>query len=81
MDWIRLGNSGKDLTGTGKEPGKLIVTRNQLAEHSHSDDIWISLNRKVYNVTNYMEFHPGGPSQLMKAAGKDATKLFNEVSF
>lgn len=33
----------------------------------------------VYNVTAYMEFHPGGESELMRAAGIDSTDLFDQV--
>ena len=34
---------------------------------------------KVYNVTPYLDFHPGGVDELMRGAGKDATTLFDEV--
>lgn len=34
---------------------------------------------KVYNLTHYMKFHPGGKEDLMKGAGIDCTILFNEV--
>ncbi len=33
----------------------------------------------VYDVTEYIPYHPGGIPELMKGAGKDATALFNEV--
>jgi cytochrome-b5 reductase len=36
------------------------------------------MNLKVYDVTRYLDFHPGGVPQLMRAAGTDATELFNE---
>ena len=35
---------------------------------------------KVYNITAYMEFHPGEIPELMRGAGKDCTQLFDEVS-
>ena len=35
---------------------------------------------KVYNLTPYLEFHPGGIDELMRGAGKDSTQLFDEVS-
>lgn len=34
---------------------------------------------KVYNITPYLRFHPGGKEDLMKGAGKDCTILFDEV--
>lgn len=40
---------------------------------------WTSWQGKVYNITPYLPFHPGGQSELMRAAGRDATKLFMEV--
>jgi cytochrome b involved in lipid metabolism len=37
------------------------------------------LGGKVYNITPYLPYHPGGEPELMKAAGRDGTKLFSEV--
>jgi cytochrome b involved in lipid metabolism len=39
-----------------------------------------SYSGMVYNVTPYMDFHPGGADELMRVAGSDGTRLFNEVS-
>ncbi|XP_025071092.1 cytochrome b5 reductase 4 isoform X1 [Alligator sinensis] len=77
MDWIRLTKSGKDLTGL---KGRLIeVTEEELAKHNKTDDCWICIRGLVYNVTPYMEYHPGGEGELMKAAGADGTDLFDQV--
>lgn len=77
MDWIRLGNSGKDLSGVG---GKLIsVSRSELAKHNKKNDAWLAIRGTVYNVTQYMDFHPGGVDELVRGIGMDATKLFSEV--
>ena len=40
---------------------------------------WSSYQGKVYNITPYLPFHPGGEGELRRAAGKDGTKLFMEV--
>ncbi|EPY87909.1 hypothetical protein CB1_000212005 [Camelus ferus] len=34
--------------------------------------------RFVYNVSPYMEYHPGGEDELMRAAGSDGTDLFDQ---
>lgn len=77
MDWIRLGRSGKDLTGVGNRI--LEVTEEELARHKVEDDAWMAIRGKVYNITPYLDFHPGGIDELMRGAGKDGTELFDEV--
>ena len=36
------------------------------------------LKGNVYNITQYLDYHPGGVEELMKGAGKDCTSLFNK---
>lgn len=77
MDWIKLGARSTDLAGTG---GKLLeVSTAELAKHNTPEDCWIAIYGKVFNVTPYLEFHPGGVDEMMKGAGIDATELFNET--
>jgi len=33
----------------------------------------------VFNVTHYMDYHPGGWDELVRGAGRDATDMFNEI--
>ncbi|XP_024117733.1 cytochrome b5 reductase 4 [Oryzias melastigma] len=77
MDWIRFAKSGKDLTGLR---GRLIeVSPEELKKHNSRDDCWTCIRGMVYNVTPYMDYHPGGGDELMKAAGLDGTDLFDQV--
>nr|XP_034834355.1 cytochrome b5 reductase 4 isoform X2 [Maniola hyperantus] len=77
MDWIRLGNSGKDLTGVG---GRIRpVTPAELAAHSTQKDAWLAIRGRVYNISHYLAYHPGGPEELMRGAGIDATELFDKI--
>eukprot|EP00011_Vannellida_sp_DIVA3-517-6-12_P014906 CAMPEP_0114622172 /NCGR_PEP_ID=MMETSP0168-20121206/9605_1 /TAXON_ID=95228 ORGANISM="Vannella sp., Strain DIVA3 517/6/12" /NCGR_SAMPLE_ID=MMETSP0168 /ASSEMBLY_ACC=CAM_ASM_000044 /LENGTH=132 /DNA_ID=CAMNT_0001833389 /DNA_START=157 /DNA_END=551 /DNA_ORIENTATION=+ len=77
MDWNRLCMSGNDLAGTGGYV--LQVTMEELKKHRSQDDAWMALDGKVFNVTEYMDFHPGGVRKLMLGAGRDATRLFNRT--
>uniref|UniRef100_A0A673MNM0 Cytochrome b5 reductase 4 n=2 Tax=Sinocyclocheilus rhinocerous TaxID=307959 RepID=A0A673MNM0_9TELE len=76
LDWIRLTKSGRDLTGLR---GRLIeVTEEELKKHNTRNDCWTCIRGMVYNVSAYMDFHPGG-EELMRAAGIDSTDLFDQV--
>uniref|UniRef100_A0A8C2F7K4 Cytochrome b5 reductase 4 n=1 Tax=Cyprinus carpio TaxID=7962 RepID=A0A8C2F7K4_CYPCA len=78
LDWIRLTKSGRDLTGLR---GRLIeVTEEELKKHNTRNDCWTCIRGMVYNVSAYMDFHPGGEEELMRAAGIDSTELFDQVN-
>ncbi|RPA97386.1 hypothetical protein L873DRAFT_1638053, partial [Choiromyces venosus 120613-1] len=77
LDWARLQRSGVDLRGL-PHPNLIKVSPSMLATHAKSpEDIWTALNGRVYNITAYLPFHPGGEKDLLRGAGKDCTKLFN----
>jgi cytochrome b involved in lipid metabolism len=42
-------------------------------------DAWTALGGKVYNISPYLPFHPGGEPELLRCAGRDGTKLFGEI--
>lgn len=56
------------------------VTPSMLKLHNKKNDAWIALQGKVYNMTDYLSYHPGGEKELMRAAGRDGTKLFRKYS-
>ncbi|KAK4555124.1 hypothetical protein LTR86_007890 [Recurvomyces mirabilis] len=79
MDWAALTKSSSaDLTGV---KGFQRVTPSQLKKMTgrKGKPAWSSWQGKVYNITPYLPFHPGGEAELMKAAGRDGAKLFMDV--
>lgn len=73
LDWAKLKSSGKDLRGV---PQLGRYTLEDLRLHKTQDDAWTAIQGKVYNITPYLKFHPGGVKDLMRCAGRDGTKLF-----
>ncbi|EIE91857.1 hypothetical protein RO3G_16568 [Rhizopus delemar RA 99-880] len=73
LDWAKLKSSGKDLRGV---PQLGRYTLEDLKEHKTQEDAWTAIQGKVYNITPYLKFHPGGVKDLMRCAGKDGTRLF-----
>ncbi|GMM31027.1 Cyb5 protein [Martiniozyma asiatica (nom. inval.)] len=56
-----------------------VYTAAQVAEHNTRDDIWIIYNGKVYDVTEYLDEHPGGEEVIIDCAGGDATEAFDDI--
>ncbi|XP_015765379.1 PREDICTED: cytochrome b5 reductase 4-like [Acropora digitifera] len=77
MDWIRLGKSARDLAGNGGIVRP--ITEEELSQHNTQSDAWICIRGRVYNITPYLEYHPGGIPEIMRGVGKDGTDLFDET--
>lgn len=56
-----------------------MYTLEEVQQHNKPDDIWIVLHNKVYDVTKYLEDHPGGSAILIEVGGTDATEAFEET--
>ncbi|KAK4482953.1 hypothetical protein RD792_010126 [Penstemon davidsonii] len=57
-----------------------LFTLAEISEHNTNKDCWLLINGKVYDVTKFLEDHPGGDEVLVNATGKDATDDFEDVA-
>ncbi|KAM0196143.1 hypothetical protein ACHAPI_006170 [Fusarium lateritium] len=47
--------------------------------HNTEEDCYIAINGKVYNVTSFLDEHPGGAEFLLEVAGEDATEAYKDA--
>lgn len=52
------------------------VSTAELAMHKSEGDVWIAIQGRVYDITQYVSYHPGGKYQILRGKGIDATDLF-----
>eukprot|EP00850_Spirogloea_muscicola_P018364 SM000167S02977 [mRNA] locus=s167:224212:226219:- [translate_table: standard] len=78
MDWLRLVQNSPDLAGLQGMPVGRKIKPDEVKLHRTEDDAWTIWRGKVYNISPYMRFHPGGRDMLIKGAGRDCTTLFNK---
>ncbi|AWP01579.1 putative cytochrome b5-like [Scophthalmus maximus] len=81
---INTGNGSADRTTVedNGEPAASDVkyyTLEEIREHNLSNDTWLIIKEKVYDVTGFLEEHPGGEEVLLEQAGGDATESFEDV--
>lgn len=54
-------------------------TLEDIRVHNMSNDTWLIIHDKVYDITSFLEEHPGGEEVLLEQAGADATESFEDV--
>ncbi|XP_026758279.1 cytochrome b5 [Galleria mellonella] len=54
-------------------------TRKEIAERNNKNDAVFIIDNNVFDVTKFLDEHPGGHEVLLGVAGKDATEDFNDV--
>ncbi|GLC43931.1 hypothetical protein PLESTB_000211000 [Pleodorina starrii] len=77
------GKQLEQLDPKKKKPREFgVYTLDEVAKHNKRDDAWIIVQHKetkeyrVYDVTDYVDEHPGGES-ILKNIGGDATEGFH----
>lgn len=53
------------------------ISLTEVATHASRGDYWIALHGLVYDVSNFLDSHPGGRQPLLAVCGTDATEAFN----
>ncbi|CAN0102626.1 unnamed protein product, partial [Pylaiella littoralis] len=58
----------------------------EIATHATNESTWLVIKDmndgdtpKVYDVSSYLNDHPGGAEVMMEVAGQDATNMFEDI--
>ncbi|TYK10744.1 cytochrome B5-like protein [Cucumis melo var. makuwa] len=54
---------------------KVYYSKDEVSVHNKRTDCWVIIKNKVYDVTSYVEEHPGGDA-ILTHAGDDSTEGF-----
>lgn len=50
----------------------------ELARHASRHSCWLAIHGIVWNVTSFVDSHPGGPALILGQGGKDATSAYED---
>uniref|UniRef100_A0A8C2JVK1 Fatty acid desaturase 2 n=1 Tax=Cyprinus carpio TaxID=7962 RepID=A0A8C2JVK1_CYPCA len=73
-----MGGGGQQTDRIAGSNGRFgTYTWEEVQKHTKSGDQWIVVERKVYNVSQWVKRHPGGMRIIGHYAGEDATDAFH----
>ena len=49
----------------------------EIKQHNKKDDCWVVVDGVVYDMTDFLDDHPGGKRLPVKHSGKDVTEIWN----
>jgi len=55
------------------------ISPDELAKHATAKDCWLLIEGVVYDVTKYLDNHPGGSAVMVEHAGQDCTSNFEDI--
>ena len=67
-----------DPLGVQASGGLKEYTMEEVSKHNSPPSIWTVYNGIVYDITMYLDYHPGGIDILKPCFGKDMTELFDK---
>lgn len=56
-----------------------LYSMEEVKKNCENNHTWIVINNAIYNVTEFLNEHPGGEEVLLEQAGKNATEAFEDV--
>eukprot|EP00541_Cyclophora_tenuis_P018671 CAMPEP_0116558210 /NCGR_PEP_ID=MMETSP0397-20121206/9688_1 /TAXON_ID=216820 /ORGANISM="Cyclophora tenuis, Strain ECT3854" /LENGTH=136 /DNA_ID=CAMNT_0004083791 /DNA_START=48 /DNA_END=458 /DNA_ORIENTATION=- len=68
-----------------EQSDKKFYTLEEISKHNTQEDCWLIIGNlknggpKVYDVTSYLDDHPGGAEVLLDVAGQDADEFFEDI--
>jgi len=69
-------NSNNQKTNLNTSTGNFVLTAEEVVRHNSVSDCWMIIQNKVYNVTSYVNLHPGNSETITPYCGKEATTAF-----
>ena len=51
----------------------------EIKKHNDNQSTWIAIHNSIYDVTKFLNEHPGGEEVLLEQAGREATDAFEDV--
>jgi len=71
-------SSTNDESSINAQPTDSVYTYEEVSLHHSLTDCWCVVGGVVYDVTEFLEAHPGGAELILRQGGKDVTSVMSD---
>jgi len=78
---VLVGHSGATAVWAGSTAtptASASYTLEQVTQHNQATDCWAAIEGNVYDLTDWVNQHPGGAERIVAICGTDATQAFEK---
>lgn len=54
----------------------MAITAEEVSKHRSRESCWVIIRGEVYDMTDFLDQHPGGSQIILKYGGLDATEEY-----
>lgn len=70
-------NDSSGAQSTDQNQNSIVLSLTEVKRHNLGSDCWSVINGNVYNLTTFVQRHPGGVGAISSLCGKDGTAAFD----
>ncbi|KAF4658764.1 hypothetical protein FOL47_007856 [Perkinsus chesapeaki] len=71
-----MSQPSEETSSTKKLP---VIDPEEVAKHNKKGDCWVVIHGGVYDVSKFLNEHPGGPDVILAVAGEDVTEDYEGI--
>lgn len=75
--WVLVNRQAREPSQSVSEQQPKEFSMNEVTQHASKEDCWTIISGNVYDLTEFVNRHPGG-DEILRACGTDATTLFTK---
>ncbi|GIW67663.1 MAG: hypothetical protein KatS3mg096_531 [Candidatus Parcubacteria bacterium] len=66
----------QQLQQTSTQPQENLYTLEEVSQNNSKESCWTVIRDRVYDLTEWIDKHPGGEDKVLSICGKDGTQVF-----
>lgn len=55
-----------------------VYSMSEIADHNSRESCWTAVNGSAYDLTDWIDSHPGGQAAILNLCGTDSTAVFSD---